>query len=166
MLCHVMLWYNMLRYAVLWYVMLCYVSLCSIIDLMCYGQHATIFYMCFESLGDCMKEEFGSLTYLPADGTIPRNFAKYFWAEDIIEENWFMLKQLENKFDANPKHILKQLWSKFKARFEELWSNFETFVKQLWSSFGIILKQFRCHVWRNVNKCWSKNKAKCEATLT
>ena len=63
---------------------LCYAISCYAV--LCYGPYAQTFYMCLESLVGCVKENLGSFTYISADGTILRSFAKYFWAEGIFEE--------------------------------------------------------------------------------
>ena len=84
MSCYIVLYYVMLYYVILCYVILCYLMLCYVV--LCFGQYAQTFYMCLESQVGCMKENFGSFTYLSADGTILRSFAKYFWAEGILKE--------------------------------------------------------------------------------
>ena len=141
---YVMSVYDMIRYDVLWCdtmcrvrpwcimschdmlqsVMSCYVVLCHVV--LCYGQSARTFYMCLESLVGCMKENFDSSTYFSADGTIIRSFAKYFWAEHIIAENWCI-------FEAMLVLFRNTCWSvveKIKQFVKQLWRNYEASLKQ------------------------------------
>ena len=98
MLCYVMLCYVLLRYFMI-YIYIYYVVLCYV--MLCYEPYAQTFYMCLESPVGCMTEKVGYFTCLLANGTILRNFAKYFWAEDMFK----YFRRILKHFEAILKHL-------------------------------------------------------------